>query len=199
MCDRQRPRASQGAPLGKEPEMPLWVCPAIRSRRGLQRAFPRSETGRGAPLGAGGNRDRVNTSVPPGQLRHRQGTHFLWLSTRDHASASLRGRGRGRERDASLTRSYEWPSRGLTARGSSATFPPAAETRTLTASTRLPAPAAAAVLPALLRVTPGSQARAPGHGTRNPPPGDCGSGNPRWGSPRTTRRPEPPHRKLIST
>lgn len=101
VCDRQRPRASQGAPLGKEPEMPLWVCPAIRSPRGLQRAFPRSETGRGAPLGAGGNRDRVNTSVPPGQLRHRQGAHFLWLSTRDHASASLRGR--GRERDASLT------------------------------------------------------------------------------------------------
>lgn len=85
-------------------------------------------------------------------------------------------------------------------RGSLATFPPAAETRTLTASTRLPAPAAAAVLPALLRVTPGSQTLAPGHRLRNhPPPGDCGPRNPRWGSPRATRRPGPPHRKLVST
>lgn len=58
-------------------------------------------------------------------------------------------------------KSRESPGRGLAARGSLATFPPSAETRTLTASTRLPAPAA--VLPALLRDTPGSQTRAPGH------------------------------------
>lgn len=97
-------------------------------------------------------------------------------------------------------RSPESPGRGLAARGSLATFPPAAETRTLTASTRLPAPAAAAVLPALLRVTPGSQTLAPGHRLRNhPPPGYCGPRNPRWGSPRTTRCPGPPHRKLLST
>ncbi|XP_021021015.1 uncharacterized protein LOC110296641 [Mus caroli] len=69
-------------------------------------------------------------------------------------------------------RSRESPGRGLAARSSLATFPPAAETRTQTASTRLPAPAA--VLPALLRVTPGSQTLAPGHRLRNhPPPGDC--------------------------
>lgn len=65
------------------------------------RTFPRSETGRSAPLGTGGNRTRVNTSVPPGQLRHGQRADFLWLSTRDHASEGPRGR--GRERGVSLT------------------------------------------------------------------------------------------------
>lgn len=66
-----------------------------------RRAVPRSETGRGAPLGTGGNRGTVNTSVPPGQLRRGQRANFLWLSTWDYASAGPRGR--GRERGASRT------------------------------------------------------------------------------------------------
>lgn len=123
------------------------------------------------------------------------------LSTQDHAGAGPHGR--GREPGASPTQ-VPWVARprprGWQELGHVPTRerPRAAETRTLTASNHLPAPAAAKCSPRCYAPHPAPRHEHQDAG-QHPPPGDRGPRYPSWGCPRTTRRPGPPHRKLIST
>lgn len=144
---------------------------SLRTRTTAVGAFAqKAETGRGAPLGAGGNRGRLGTSVPP-ERRLRRGRHakFPLHSGPRRGRSARAGAGAGRLPDPGPvsrpaealglagTRSRSHP--GTPARGRD---PDPDGEHPFTCSRRRQ------VLPALLRATPGSRTRAPGRGPAPP-------------------------------
>lgn len=172
----QRSHTPQGACLGWEPETRgLGVSrdrlsrrtPSTHSSSAVSQKLRPEGVRRSAPAGT-----EADSALPFRRSYNcsAAGTRTS-LSTRDHAGAGPHRR--GRELDASrpqvpgIARPRPRGWRCL-CRSHPGNAPHAAETWTLMASTHLPAPAAAKVLPALLRATPRSQIRAPGHGPAPP-------------------------------